>query len=97
MVGSSFWMNDSKVEAPIRSPAALNTVEGFSARSCLTAPESTAAPASAPLASSRPWKSLIPRIWISEHVGRRAVEADDLGVVVGRRERVAGVEEPGEL
>ena len=28
MVGSSCWMNDSNVEAPIRSPAATNTVFG---------------------------------------------------------------------
>ena len=45
MVGMSCWMNDSNVEAPIRSPAATNAVFGFSVRSCLTAPDSTAAPA----------------------------------------------------
>ena len=45
IVGLSFWMNDSNVEAPIRSPAAANTVSGFWPRSCLTAPASTAAPA----------------------------------------------------
>ena len=38
-------MKDSNVEAPIRSPAATNTVSGFAARNCLTAPASTAAPA----------------------------------------------------
>ena len=48
MVGSSCWMNDSNVEAPIRSPAATNAVFGFSVRSCFTAPESTAAPAGVP-------------------------------------------------
>ena len=70
MVGLSSWMNDSNVDAPIRSPAAANTVSGFSARSCLTAPASTAAPASAPVGSLaiRPWKSLVPRIWISASV-----------------------------
>ncbi len=46
MVGLSFAMNDSNVEAPMRSPAAAKTVFGFAARSCLTAPASTAAPAS---------------------------------------------------
>ena len=46
MVGLSFWMKDSNVEAPMRSPAAANTVLGFSARNCFTAPGSTAAPAS---------------------------------------------------
>ncbi len=30
MVGLSFWMNDSNVEAPMRSPAAAKTVFGFS-------------------------------------------------------------------
>ena len=65
MVGASSWMNDSKVEAPIRSPAATNAVFGFSALSCFTAPESTAAPAGVPdSGSSRPWKSLVARIWI---------------------------------
>ena len=60
------WMNDSNVEAPIRSPAAAKTVFGVRlARSCSTAPASTAAPASAPvgLSAIRPWKSLMPRIW----------------------------------
>ena len=71
-VGLSCWMNDSKVDAPIRSPAAANTVFGLAARSCLTAPERIAAPAVTPLVvppvpSSlirRPWKSLVARTWM---------------------------------
>ena len=75
MVGLSFWMKEANVEAPIRSPAAANTVSGLSARSCLTAPASTAAPASAPvgLFSIRPWKSLVPRIWIVRGGGATVV------------------------
>ncbi len=66
MVGLSFWMKDSNVEAPMRSPAAANTVLGFSARNCFTAPESTAAPASLlVLLRMRPWKSFVPRICTS--------------------------------
>ena len=48
MVGLSFWMNDSKVEAPIRSPAAAKTPSPSppvkSVSSCLTTPASLAAP-----------------------------------------------------
>ncbi len=70
MVGLSSWMKDSKVDAPIRSPAAANTVFGFCARSCLTAPAITAAPASAlELLVSRPWKSFVPRICTSTGAG----------------------------
>ena len=58
-------MNDSNVDAPIRSPAAANTVLGCSVRSWSTAPASTAAPASVLFAEIRPWKSLIPRICTS--------------------------------
>ena len=67
IVGLSFWMNDSNVEAPIRSPAAANTVLGFSARSSFTAPAIAPAPAAAESGSFaiRPWKSFVPRIWMS--------------------------------
>ena len=89
IVGLSFWMNDSNVEAPIRSPAATNAVSGLAARSCLTAPASTAAPAVGAVVSFtiRPWKSLVPRIWMSRVAGSGVggVDADDLRVVVGGR------------
>jgi hypothetical protein len=64
-------MNDANVEAPIKSPAAANTVLGLLPRSCLTAPARTAAPAVGAVVSfsSRPWKSLVPRIWMSLVVG----------------------------
>ena len=64
MVGSSFWMNDSNVEAPTRSPAAAKSVPVVLLRSSLTAPAIDAAPAAALPGSStrRPWKSLVARI-----------------------------------
>ena len=49
MVGLSWAMNDSKVDAPIRSPAAAKTVLGLPSRSWSTAPAITAAPPSAPV------------------------------------------------
>ena len=66
IVGLSFWMNDSNVDAPIRSPAAANIVLGLTPRSCLTAPASTAAPDPPVVVSfwMRPWKSLVARIWM---------------------------------
>jgi hypothetical protein len=59
-------MKLSKVEAPMRSPAAANTVFGCSARRVSTAVTREAPPAP-PFAASgrmRPWKSLMPRIWM---------------------------------
>ncbi len=58
IVGTSCWMNDVNVDAPIMSPAAAKTVFGFSARSCLTAVARRAMPAAVPDCSMRPWKSL---------------------------------------
>ena len=54
-------------------------------RSCLTAPASTAAPAVGAVGSLaiRPWKSLVPRIWIVAASSLGGVEPDDLRVVVG--------------
>ena len=77
MVGLSSWMKDSKVDAPIRSPAAANTVFGFCWRSCLTAPAITAAPASVPvgLFASRPWKSFVPRICTWTGAGGSAIRS----------------------
>ena len=68
-------MKDSNVDAPIRSPAALNTVFGYCVRSCFTAPDISAPPSVAACASqliaglrgftsSRPWKSLVPSTWM---------------------------------
>ena len=82
MVGLSCWMNDSKVEAPIRSPAAANTVFGYCARSWSTAPPSTAAPASMPLAPMRPWKSLMPSTWMVLVVAApTSVDDDPMGPI----------------
>ena len=92
IVGLSFWMNDSNVEAPTRSPAMAKTVLGFvRVRSSLTAPAIAAAPAGAlrrvveqpPVEvvgrrAPGPCRRLSGR-------GRRRVDADDLGVVVGGR------------
>ena len=50
-VGLSAAMNDSNVDAPMRSPAAPNTVFGYCARSCSTAPEMSAPPSVAACAS----------------------------------------------
>src|SRR5690349_137630 len=65
MVGLSFWMNDSNVVAPIRSPAAAKSVLGFSERNRSTAPAYLAAPGMSVPDRSRPWKSLVPMIWMS--------------------------------
>src|SRR5690606_25171528 len=64
IVGLSCWMNDSNVDAPMRSPAAANTVFGFSARNCWTAPARTAAPAFGGSLRMRPWKSFVPSTWM---------------------------------
>ena len=58
MVGTSFWMNDVNVDAPIMSPAAANTVFGLPARIALTALDRAAMPPDGADCSMRPWKSL---------------------------------------
>ena len=65
MVGLSCAMKESNVVAPIRSPAAAKIVFGLSARSASTAPAYFAAPGMSRSGWSRPWKSLVPMIWMS--------------------------------
>src|SRR5687767_12936490 len=74
MVGLSFWMNDSKVDAPTMSPAIAKTVLGLpltGSRRPLTAPAMEAAPAVALYGSSRrrPWKSLDASTWTVSRPG----------------------------
>src|SRR3546814_2259402 len=58
IVGSSSWISEVNVDAPMLSPDDTNNVLGFSASCAFTAPAITAAPASSPegFASNRPWK-----------------------------------------
>ena len=95
IVGLSFGMNDSNVDAPIRSPAAANTVSGFSRTQLLHCaghhPSTRRRPTMGSFAI-RPWKSFVARIWMSLVVGVRHVDAHDLRAVVGRSERTAVVE-----
>ena len=78
MVGLSRWMNDSKVEAPIRSPAAAKIVLGLVDSSCVTAPANWAAPASwHRWRAERPWKSLVAEDLDVDRSGVRGSRRDD--------------------
>ena len=93
-------MNDSKVEAPMMSPAIAKTVSGLASFNAWTASAIEAAPAAElpGSSSSRPWKSLEARICTVSTAGARVGrcrDPDDLRVVVGGAERAVVVEVGG--
>ena len=89
MVGLSLRMNDSNVDAPIRSPAAANTVSGFCARKLLDRPGQHRGTG---LGTRRVAVDPAVEVVDAEDLDlldrrRRPLDPDDLRVVVGGRGR----------
>ena len=89
-------MNDSNVVAPIRSPAAAKIVFGFLRTELVDrAGVLRAAPGMSRSSSSRPWKSLVPMIWMSTGAPGAAAWAGELTGGGRRDERETGAGDEG--